>query len=64
MRHRWGEPHRTEHETSRACLRCGLIRVTRHDGPGFPWVEWHRDGLRVPAERTPPCEVTAEADAR
>lgn len=67
-RHRWSPPHRTENETSRACLRCGLIKVTRHEPGRFPWTEFHRDGLRIaqrPDElgKTPPCEAEAEVDA-
>jgi len=58
MRHRWGDPARYPLKTERVCLRCGLIRVTRHDaGPtAVPWVEfWNGDG-RVETPATPKCE--------
>jgi hypothetical protein len=63
-RHSWSQPTRTsELRTVRVCRRCGLIRVTHHDGgPGvIPWVEFEADsGMRVEAAggsgRTPACE--------
>lgn len=58
-RHRWSEPARLPQsalgsKTERYCLRCGLIKVTRHvddsgrergvrDAQGrLVWIEWHR----------------------
>lgn len=54
-RHRWGLPSRTETRTERVCLRgCGVAKVTRHDGDGFPWVEYETNGGVVRA--APKCE--------
>lgn len=57
-RHAWSAPFRTAHRTTRACWRCGLEKVTRHEaGPGVrPWIEWHRRGvLLAGVVATPPC---------
>ena len=49
-------------QTERACLKCGLIRITVHPPAGLPWVEWRRPGSRLqfPGE-TPPCCAAVEA---
>jgi len=60
-RHRWSDPYRTEHETNRSCIKCGLIRVTRHEPGHLPWSEWWRDGLKVEATATPACEAATVA---
>ena len=40
----------------RACIHCGLIKVTVHGGEGFPWREWRKaNGERVYGQATPPC---------
>ena len=56
-KHRWSEPSReTELETTRTCLTCGMLRVTHHEGAGFPWTEWlDQDGAKIYAIRTPEC---------
>lgn len=55
-RHRWGEAVVREHETDRRCVWCGLVRRTRHEGVGWPWVEWWLGGERLMEARTPKCE--------
>lgn len=55
-RHSWGEPVRTTYRTERRCVNCGMVKVTRHDGDRYPWAEFERDGKRVGAMYTPPCE--------
>lgn len=57
--HRWGDPDRPDlNNTLRACGKCGLVRVTRHEPENHPqhWVEFHRDGKRVDVDGiTPVC---------
>jgi len=56
--HSWGDPVRFDpHTTYRACTRCDLVKVTRHEA-GRHWVEFERDGLRVDSGdgKVPPCE--------
>jgi hypothetical protein len=60
MRHRWAEPSRELHRTERRCVRCGILRVTRHDGD-FPWTEFFENGVLVEGTRTPPCEGLTKA---
>lgn len=53
--HSWTqEPHREERHSDRACYHCGLVRRTRHEGNQH-WIEFHRNGVRVPGKATPPC---------
>jgi hypothetical protein len=55
-RHSWSEPERNIYETRRACRRCPVVKVTRHEPGVLPWVEFRRDGVRVDGDgRTPPC---------
>jgi hypothetical protein len=55
-RHSWGEPERFLHKSERECRNgCGVIKVTRHEG-GAHWIEFWRDGERIPGKRTPICE--------
>lgn len=62
QRHSWSEPSRpTRFKTERECSRCGLVKVTRHEGiPGAPgeshWTEWWRGFERIHTDNTPPCE--------
>lgn len=61
-RHSWGPPDRTQHETTRVCRHCGLVRLTRHEA-AIPWTEWWRGSTRIHVSQgTPPCE-RAEAAA-
>lgn len=60
-RHRWGDAQRFFHDerpdiskTERACVHCGLVRVTRHESDRH-WIEFWRDGECVDCERTPEC---------
>lgn len=61
-RHQWGEAMRYEHSTTRMCLRCGLVKVTRHEPNVRAWIEFVRDcePLRG-VEGTPACEGGAAA---
>lgn len=61
-RHKWSEPSRPSAlRTERICLRCGMIRVTRHDGgaQSLPWTEYYDGDERLDAgpggKATPPC---------
>lgn len=71
MRHSWGEPSRpSELRTERVCKKCGLLRVTRHDGgsSAIPWTEFYRKHWTehkrfgeielqlIEGTRTPECE--------
>jgi len=72
-RHRWGEavpitadrtPSGCE-QTERACVICGMIKITVHPPHGFPWREWRhpKSDRQFPAEHTPPCkEQTNEGE--
>ena len=63
LRHKWGDPNRLLYKTERVCLRCDLIKVTRHE-PTATWIEWWRDGERITCERTPACAgMKAEANS-
>jgi hypothetical protein len=67
-RHRWSEPSRpTELRTERTCIRCGLVRATRHDAGrnAIPWIEFYEvgTGLLVEGRGTPACEGAREARA-
>jgi hypothetical protein len=61
-RHKWSDPHRTEYRTERTCIKCGITKTTRHDGDGFPWIEFYRDDHRIVTDnnRTPECEQQQE----
>lgn len=66
LRHSWGESVAMLYKTESVCVRCGLIKVSRHE-PYQHWTEWWRptpagDVERVEAERTPAC-VAVEARA-
>jgi ferredoxin-like protein FixX len=58
MKHLWAEPVRYLHVTYRGCMRCGMTRITRHEGV-LHWVEFEagRDGAKFVMENgcTPPC---------
>lgn len=56
-RHRWGEPVRFAHKTERECARCGIVKVTRHEG-GTHWLEFWRGLDRV--ANPPKCLGHAE----
>lgn len=61
MKHRWSkDAARFEHKTERACERCELVKVTRHEWEGGrekSWTEYWRGLDRVDDGRTvPDCE--------
>ena len=65
-RHSWNAPSRpSELRTERVCIRCRIVRVTRHDrGPSaIPWVEYYEPGGPLVDGgvlwRTPACEPVA-----
>lgn len=58
QRHQWSPPRRTEYRTERVCLKCGLVKVTRHEPGARPWQEFERRReLLRGASKTPECEV-------
>jgi hypothetical protein len=62
-RHKWGERVPFQFKTERQCVRCELVRVTRHDDPqGQPWIEWWRDQVRIESDATPPCDARLERE--
>lgn len=55
MKHRWGDPVRTEYETRRLCLRgCGCEKVTHHQET--IWTDYWRAGVKL-GDHAPKCEV-------
>jgi hypothetical protein len=56
-RHRWGPKTAFLNKSERVCARCGLVKVTRHDGGAtvISWVEYWRDCQRLAYRNTPPC---------
>ncbi len=65
-RHRWGERVPFEHKTERECRRCGMVKVTRHEGEGAfdrPWTEFWRDCDQIRCDATPPCDARLEVPA-
>ena len=53
-RHSWGEKTVYFNKSERVCARCGLVKVTRHEGQEH-WVEYWRDSVRLAYRNTPPC---------
>lgn len=60
LRHKWSAPIRFRFKTERACERCGIVKVTRHDGD-YPWIEFYCGLDRIISDHTPPC-VRAAAE--
>lgn len=58
--HRWKLVYQDQHKTERQCIRCNMVRVTKHPPVGFPWIEYWRGLDRLPGDKTPPCEPIAE----
>lgn len=57
-RHQWSPARRTSHRTERVCLKCGLVKVTRHEPDALPWQEFERRGrILRGVQGTPKCEV-------
>ena len=63
-RHKWGEcvsisgfdTATGNDQSERACLLCGLVKITVHPPHGFPWREWRARGQeQVKIDATPPC---------
>jgi hypothetical protein len=60
MKHRYGDPYRETYRTTRTCVKCGLQKITHHEGR-LPWIDFWRDATCLGA-KTPPCEpVKVEA---
>lgn len=61
MKHRWAKPVSPDlNNTFRTCIKCGLIRITRHEPDNWPphWTEFERDGAKVVSTKpTPKCEA-------
>lgn len=63
MKHKWDpNPARTQFLTTRVCTKCGLQKITHHEGPQT-WIEWKRDEATIPGTKTPPCEAVEGSDA-
>lgn len=63
QRHQWGQPNRFPHKTERQCLKCGLIKVSRHEAEGprdTHWTEWWRGLDEIASNNTPPCDLEME----
>lgn len=59
QRHRWGEPQYFPHKTERVCLKCGIVKVARHESEGprdLHWPEFWRGLDQIATDKTPPCE--------
>jgi hypothetical protein len=58
-RHQWGKPQRYLHKTERVCIKCGLVKVTRHEAEGprdLHWMEYWRGLDQIKSHTTPACE--------
>lgn len=53
-RHRWSDPDRRAHETIRTCVKCGILKITRHEHPEH-WTEFWNVDQRVDSSNTPAC---------
>lgn len=63
MRHLWADPVRPDHHvTYRGCMRCGMLKVSRHEG-ALHWCEYYRmpDEARVLSVGVPPCSGAHES---
>lgn len=58
-RHSWADPVRFPNKTERACVLCGIVKVTRHEPGVQPWLEFFRGLERIQCERTPRCEAAS-----
>jgi hypothetical protein len=61
--HRWADAIRYDpHSTTRTCVRCGMLKITRHEPGNFPphWVEFERDGFKIGGASTPVCVEGAQ----
>lgn len=57
-RHEWSPPYRTQYRTERVCLKCGMVKITRHEPGALPWQVFEWKGRRIGAAgRTPECEA-------
>jgi hypothetical protein len=61
-KHRWGEPIAIPQgasgcqETERACIHCGLVKITVHPPHGLAYRAWRTaSGMRAQIEHAPPC---------
>lgn len=66
--HRWGEKVRfpLANKSEKACLRCDVVKVGRHESQAGREVHWHefwRDGERIRCDATPPCDARLEQAA-
>lgn len=73
LRHSWGPPTRIPsalappRKTERACVKCGVVKVTWHEIGERGWeayrTEFYRGLDQIEGTSTPVCEVV-EVDAR
>jgi hypothetical protein len=60
-RHKWGEPSRDVYLTTRICRVCGLMKITHHEGNGFPWITFHESPSDPAVSPMPQCEAETVA---
>jgi len=63
VKHSWGDPYRTPHRTLRTCVRCGAVKISRHDGPQpqTEYVDRHGQHSET-GQRAPKCEPERRRD--
>lgn len=67
-RHKWGEKVRFgNYKSEQQCLRCELVKVSRHESEGgrdVHWKEYWRDGEIVSRGDMPICDARLVPAAR
>jgi hypothetical protein len=66
-RHKWSTPHKWPHKTERQCVRCEMVKVTRHETEGgreIHWTEFWRDLERAEYAIDAAVRCAARARAR
>ena len=60
QRHSWGDPARFQHKTERQCVKCGIVKVMRHEVDEYRlthWTEFWRGLDEIKSDGTPVCEA-------
>jgi hypothetical protein len=53
-RHSWGAETRFLFKTERQCVKCGIVKVTKHE-PSRCWTEFYRGLDKIESRNTPAC---------